>query len=89
MVITVYIYSIAHLALAHWLGKVLIGVNMNKQTVEADFRFLGMQIRENAEQIAFFKGDERERSGFSPASNGGVRTNTLLMMRSRSGSTFS
>ncbi|WP_205959040.1 ABC transporter ATP-binding protein/permease [Pantoea stewartii] len=80
MVITVYIYSIAHLALAHWLGKVLIGVNMNKQTVEADFRFLGMQIRENAEQIAFFKGDERERQRLLSRFER-VRTNTLLMMR--------
>ncbi|WP_210483712.1 ABC transporter ATP-binding protein/permease [Pantoea ananatis] len=80
MVIAVYLYSVAHLALAHWLGKVLIGVNMNKQTVEADFRFLGMQVRENAEQIAFFEGGERERRRlFSRFER--VRANTLLMMR--------
>ncbi|WP_282498853.1 ABC transporter ATP-binding protein/permease [Pantoea stewartii] len=80
MVFAVYLYSIAHLALAHWLGKVLIGINMNKQTVEADFRFLGMQVRENAEQIAFFNGGERERHRlFSRFER--VRENTLLMMR--------
>ncbi|KGD84290.1 ABC transporter ATP-binding protein [Pantoea stewartii subsp. indologenes] len=80
MVLAVYLYSIAHLALAHWLGKVLIGINMNKQTVEADFRFLGMQVRENAEQIAFYKGGERERHRlFSRFER--VRENTLLMMR--------
>lgn len=80
MVIAVYVYSFAHLALAHWLGKVLIGVNMNKQTVEADFRFLGMQVRENAEQIAFFGGGEREgRRLLSRFIR--VRENTLLMMR--------
>ncbi|QTF09123.1 ABC transporter ATP-binding protein/permease [Brenneria izadpanahii] len=80
MVFAVYLYSFVHLALSHWLGRVLIGVNMNKQTVEADFRFLGMQIRENAEQIAFFGGGEREGqrlvSRFSR-----VRDNTLLLMR--------
>lgn len=80
MVFAVYLYSFAHLGLAHWLGKVLIGVNMNKQTVEADFRFLGMQVRENAEQIAFFAGGEREgRRLLSRFVR--VRDNTLLMMR--------
>lgn len=80
MVFAVYLYSFAHLALSHWLGKVLIGVNMNKQTVEADFRFLGMQVRENAEQIAFFGGGEREgRRLLSRFER--VRANTLLMMR--------
>lgn len=70
MVIVVYLYSVAHLALAHWLGKVLIGVNMNKQTVEADFRFLGMQVRENAEQIAFLKVESVNGGGYFRALNG-------------------
>ncbi|MEJ1267928.1 hypothetical protein WDV93_13915 [Pantoea ananatis] len=61
MVITVYIYSIAHLALAHWLGKVLIGVNMNKQTVEADFPFPRYADTRKCRANRFFKGDERER----------------------------
>ncbi|MFD3242162.1 ABC transporter ATP-binding protein/permease [Rahnella perminowiae] len=80
MVFAVYLYSFAHLALAHWLGKVLIGVTMNKQTVEADFRFLGMQVRENAEQIAFFGGGAREGQRLLSRFIR-VRNNTLLMMR--------
>ncbi|TCV93525.1 putative ATP-binding cassette transporter [Biostraticola tofi] len=80
MVFAVYLYSFAHLALTHWLGKVLIGVNMHRQTVEADFRFLGMQMRENAEQIAFFGGGDREGQRLV-SRFGRVRDNTLLMMR--------
>ncbi|ATA24565.1 ABC transporter ATP-binding protein [Brenneria goodwinii] len=80
MVFAVYLYSFFHLALSHWLGKVLIGVNMNKQTVEADFRFLGMQMRENAEQIAFFGGGEREGQRLLSRFDR-VRANTLLLMR--------
>ncbi|HBZ1520424.1 TPA: ABC transporter ATP-binding protein/permease [Klebsiella pneumoniae] len=80
MVFAAYIYSVFSLSLAHWLGKVLIGVAMNKQTVEADFRFLGMQVRENAEQIAFFKGGDREQQRLLSRFNR-VRDNTLLMMR--------
>lgn len=80
MVFSVYIYSFFHLGLSHWLGKVLIGVNMNKQTVEADFRFLGMQLRENSEQIAFFTGGRREQQRLLSRFER-VRDNTLLMMR--------
>ena len=80
MVLSVYLYSFAHLALVHWLGKILIGVNMNKQTVEADFRFLGMQLRENAEQIAFYRGGARESVGLLSRFSK-VRENAILMMR--------
>lgn len=56
LVIVAYTYNIGSLALMHWVGKRLVGLNMEKQTVEADFRFGAMQIRENAEQIAFYGG---------------------------------
>ncbi|MGI4841186.1 MAG: ABC transporter ATP-binding protein/permease [Janthinobacterium lividum] len=79
MVFAAYLYSIAHLALTHWLGKQLIGLNNHKQTVEADFRFTGMQLRENAEQIAFYQGGMREgerlQSRFTH-----VRENTLQIL---------
>ncbi|QUN05436.1 ABC transporter ATP-binding protein/permease [Shewanella yunxiaonensis] len=60
MVYAAYLYCALHIALSHWLGKVLIGLNMHKQTVEADFRRQGMTLREYAEQIAFYGGGERE-----------------------------
>lgn len=60
MVYAAYAYSLMHLAVSHWLGKQLIGLNNHRQTVEADFRFAGMQLRENAEQVAFYQGGWRE-----------------------------
>ena len=54
------IYSLLGLLIAHWVGKPLIALNIRKQTVEADFRALGMNLRENAEQIAFYRGGPRE-----------------------------
>lgn len=62
MVYVAYVYCICHLMLSHWLGKVLIGLNMHKQTVEAEFRHQGMLVREYAEQVAFYRGGEREKS---------------------------
>ncbi|PKB13805.1 putative ATP-binding cassette transporter [Janthinobacterium sp. OK676] len=61
LVFIAYAYNIGSLTLTHWVGKRLVGLNMEKQTVEADFRFGAMQIRENAEQIAFYGGAETER----------------------------
>lgn len=61
MVYAAYIYCFFHLWLSHWLGKSLIGMSMHKQTVEADFRHQGMQVRENAEQIAFYRGEKYEQ----------------------------
>ncbi|MFZ6719111.1 ABC transporter ATP-binding protein/permease [Undibacterium sp. Ji49W] len=61
LVFIAYAYNIGSLTLTHWVGKRLVGLNMEKQTVEADFRYGAMQIRENAEQIAFYGGAETER----------------------------
>jgi putative ATP-binding cassette transporter len=59
MVFVAFIYTGIQLWLTHWIGKVMVGLANQKQTVEADFRYEAMQLRENAEQIAFYKGGLR------------------------------
>lgn len=56
----VYAYSISVVLVTHYFGRQLIGLLNHRQSVEANFRFLGMQLRENAEQIAFYNGGRRE-----------------------------
>lgn len=41
-------------------GKVLIGLNFYQLKREADFRFSLVRIRENAEAIAFYRGEDQE-----------------------------
>lgn len=60
MVYVAFAYNIGNLALVHWIGKRLIGLNMEKQGTEADYRFAAMQVRTNAEQIAFYRGEQNE-----------------------------
>lgn len=43
-------------------GKPLIGVNFQQLRREADFRFGLIRVRENAEAIAFYRGEARESS---------------------------
>ena len=61
MVPLAFVYSGLNLALVHWVGKAMIGLSIRQRTMEADFRYASMQLRENAEQIAFYRGAERER----------------------------
>lgn len=60
MLILSFLYTGLQLLLVHWVGKRMVGLNIHKQTVEADYRYLAMQLRENAEQIAFYGGGARE-----------------------------
>ena len=41
-------------------GKVLIGLNFNQLRREADFRYSLVRVRENAESIAFYRGEVQE-----------------------------
>ena len=43
------------------VGKRLISLNLNRLRIEADFRFGLIRIRENAESIAFYRGERREQ----------------------------
>ncbi|MEH2922795.1 SbmA/BacA-like family transporter [Samsonia erythrinae] len=60
MVYAAYLSIVLKVALSHYLGKVLITLNMQQQNAEGDFRFLDIQVRENAEQVAFYQGGGRE-----------------------------
>lgn len=74
MVYLVYAYSAGALLVSHITGRPLIYLFNRRQTVEADFRYRGMQLRENAEQIAFYDGGPQEKQRLD-ASFEEVRTN--------------
>lgn len=47
-------------ALVWWIGKPLVRQNVEQQRYEADFRFGLVRIREHAEAIALYRGEEQE-----------------------------
>jgi len=53
-------YAIAGSAIAHRIGRPLVGLNFEKQKVEADFRFSLVRFREHAEAIALYRGEADE-----------------------------
>ena len=57
-------YSVLGTWLTHVVGNRLVGLNFVQQRYEADFRFSMMRMRENAESVAFYAGEEREGGVF-------------------------
>ena len=64
MVFVSLIYSIGGTWLVQRVGSKLVKLNFENEKVEADFRFSMIRVRENAESIAFYKGEEQELTGF-------------------------
>lgn len=54
------IYAFVGTFLANLVGRRLIGLNFLRQRYEANFRFSLMRVRENAEGIALYNGEQRE-----------------------------
>jgi putative ATP-binding cassette transporter len=62
MVWLAFAYAVAGTYLVHWIGKPLVGLDIEQQRREADLRANLLRVRENAEQIALLKGELAERN---------------------------
>ncbi|MCK8783006.1 ABC transporter ATP-binding protein/permease [Roseomonas sp. NAR14] len=65
MVWVAMIYAVFGTVVTHLIGRRLIGLNFDRQRVEADFRFALMRLRENAEGIALYGGERDEHRGLA------------------------
>jgi putative ATP-binding cassette transporter len=61
MVWVALLYAIAGSVLTHLVGRPLIPLNFQQQRVEADLRFGLIRLRENAEGVALYRGEDTER----------------------------
>jgi vitamin B12/bleomycin/antimicrobial peptide transport system ATP-binding/permease protein len=55
------LYAVAGTFITHLIGRPLIGLGIEQQRREADFRAGLLRVRENAEQIALLRGESAER----------------------------
>ncbi len=62
-------------------GRVLIGLNFLQLKKEADFRFGLIRVRENAESIALYRGENQEQSQVQQRFDSLFKNNTQLINR--------
>jgi len=55
------VYAVAGTGLSILIGRRLIGLNYHQYQKEANFRYSLVRVRDNAESIAFYRGEKRER----------------------------
>ncbi|AOJ75325.1 ABC transporter ATP-binding protein [Burkholderia ubonensis] len=60
MVWAAALYAVVGSLIIQKVGHPLVSINYQQQRVEADFRFGLIRVRENAEQIAFYDGEQTE-----------------------------
>uniref|UniRef100_J3KXP6 ABC transporter domain-containing protein n=2 Tax=Oryza brachyantha TaxID=4533 RepID=J3KXP6_ORYBR len=58
--IVLIVYSLGGTGISIFLGKNLVNLNFMQEKKEADFRYGLVRVRENAESIAFYGGEENE-----------------------------
>ena len=67
MVWAALLYSLVGSFLTYWIGRPLVRINFLLQQFGATFRFRMTRLRENAESVAFFGGEQAERTGLTSA----------------------
>jgi hypothetical protein len=61
-----------------------VGLNFNQEAVEADMRYGLVRVRENAESIAFYGGQNNEMAALMEVCvGGGTRTPATVLVVSR------
>ena len=73
------LYTLLCSLITHLIGRRLRGLNFAKQRAEADYRSDLLLVRENAEAVAFMRGEDAERSRFR-ASFGEIMRNWRSIM---------
>ena len=56
----VLVYSAVGTLLTLWMGRRLVRLNYDQLRYEADFRYALVHVRDNAESVAFYRGEEQE-----------------------------
>lgn len=73
------LYAVAGTGLSILIGRRLVGLNYSQYQKEADFRYSLVRVRDNAESIAFYRGEKRERQDLV-GRLGAVVLNTLVII---------
>ncbi|KAL9266548.1 ABC transporter D family member 2, chloroplastic-like protein [Drosera capensis] len=81
--IVLLVYSLGGTTISIFLGKELVSLNFLQEKKEADFRYGLVRVRENAESIAFYGGEENEMQLLLQRFRNAYENLTRLLISSR------
>ena len=82
------VYSVGGTAVSLSLGRALVPLNFKQEAAEADLRYALVRLRENAEAVAFYGGEARERATLEQRLAAAVANGLDLLATSRNLSFF-
>ena len=81
VVFFIYIFIIVATALSVWIGHPLIKLNFDKERLNGDYRYSLIRVRDNAESIAFYGGETKERSNLQAKFHAIIHNRWVIVRR--------
>ncbi|MEO6475999.1 ABC transporter ATP-binding protein/permease [Luteolibacter sp.] len=83
LVAIMVVYAIAGTAISIMIGRKLVRLHYHQYEKEADFRYALVRVRDNAESIAFYRGEKREHLDLFNRLTAAVANMRLIIIRNR------
>lgn len=83
LVVMMVVYAIAGTAVSILIGKKLVRLHYNQYEKEGDFRYGLVRVRDNAESIAFYRGEKREHLDLINRLGAAVANMKYIIIRNR------
>ena len=83
LVAIMVVYAAAGTAISIWIGRKLVRLHYHQYEKEADFRYALVRVRDNAESIAFYRGEKREHLDLFNRLTAAMANMRLIITRNR------
>lgn len=83
LVVVLMVYAIAGTAVSILIGRKLVRLHYHQYEKEANFRYGLVRVRDNAESIAFYRGEKREHLDLFNRLTAAVANMRLIIIRNR------